>query len=116
MRTKLDDHPRFSAPKRPPHSFTVDHYAGQVTYSSLFMMDKNKDFVIAEHAQLMASSEFDFVRCGSASWGQLLGLLGAPLHFAGVSLSTRSLQGPYLCSQECRGLSADCHRAVQDHL
>eukprot|EP00891_Asterochloris_glomerata_P005032 jgi/Astpho2/5032/e_gw1.00071.58.1_t len=62
VRTKLDDHPRFSAPKRPPHSFTVDHYAGQVTYSSLFMMDKNKDFVIAEHAQLMASSEFDFVR------------------------------------------------------
>ena len=65
MRTKLDDHPRFSAPKRPPHSFTVDHYAGQVTYSSLLMMDKNKDFVIAEHAQLMASSDFEFVRCGS---------------------------------------------------
>ena len=77
VRTKLDDHPRFSAPKRPPHSFTVDHYAGQVTYSSLLMMDKNKDFVIAEHAQLMASSEFEFVRWGCQCPGAASGPAGS---------------------------------------
>ena len=62
IRTKLDEHPRFTAPKRPPHGFTVDHYAGKVTYSSVYLLDKNKDFVIAEHAQLVASSSLEFIR------------------------------------------------------
>ena len=104
MRTKLDDHPRFSAPKRPPHSFTVDHYAGQVTYSSLLMMDKNKDFVIAEHAQLMASSEFEFVRCGSPRPGtRLLGLLAAPLRSAGSSLKYTEPAGATSVLSEVQG-------------
>ena len=54
--------PRFDAPKRPPDSFGVEHYAGKVNYSSLLMMDKNKDFVIAEHAALLTASGFQFAR------------------------------------------------------
>lgn len=55
--------PRFDAPKRPPDSFGVEHYAGKVNYSSLLLMDKNKDFVIAEHAALLTASGFQFARC-----------------------------------------------------
>ena len=62
VRTKLAGQPRFDAPKRPPDSFSVDHYAGKVTYSSLLLMDKNKDFVIAEHAGLLKASGFQFAR------------------------------------------------------
>lgn len=50
------------APKRPQHSFGVEHYAGRVTYITNHIMDKNKDFVIQEHQQLMANSGLDFVR------------------------------------------------------
>lgn len=63
LRTRLDDHSRFTAPKRPPHSFAVEHYAGRVTYNALLLMDKNKDFTVAEHQQLMQNSDFWFMRC-----------------------------------------------------
>ena len=62
VRTRLNGRPRFDAPKHPAHNFSVDHYAGKVTYSSLLLMDKNKDFVIAEHAALMKASGFAFAR------------------------------------------------------
>ena len=62
LRTRLAEQPRFAAPKRPQHSFGVEHYAGRVTYVTNYLMDKNKDFVIQEHAQLMRSSGFDFIR------------------------------------------------------
>ncbi|DBB00655.1 hypothetical protein WJX82_006589 [Trebouxia sp. C0006] len=62
VRTRLAEQPRFEAPKRPPHGFSVDHYAGKVTYSTLLLMDKNKDFVIAEHAALLKASGFQFAR------------------------------------------------------
>lgn len=62
VRTRLAEQARFDAPKRPPHSFSVDHYAGKVTYSTLLLMDKNKDFVIAEHAALLKASGFQFAR------------------------------------------------------
>ena len=61
VRTRLAGRPRFDAPKHPAHGFSVDHYAGKVTYSSLLLMDKNKDFVIAEHAALMKASGFMFL-------------------------------------------------------
>lgn len=70
VRTKLTGMPRFEAPKRPPDSFGVEHYAGKVNYSSLLLMDKNKDFVIAEHAALLAASGFQFARYASAAQQQ----------------------------------------------
>ena len=42
IRTKLAKMRRFEAPKRPQHAFTVDHYAGKVTYSPDLLMAKNK--------------------------------------------------------------------------
>ena len=68
LRTRLAEQPRFAAPKRPQHSFGVEHYAGRVTYVTNYLMDKNKDFVIQEHAQLMRSSGFDFVRQVARTW------------------------------------------------
>jgi myosin heavy subunit len=42
LRTRLADHNRFVAPKRPQHAFAVEHYAGRVTYSSEMLLEKNK--------------------------------------------------------------------------
>lgn len=42
LRTRLADHGRFVAPKRPQHAFAVEHYAGRVTYSSELLLEKNK--------------------------------------------------------------------------
>ncbi|PSC74954.1 Myosin-J heavy chain isoform A [Micractinium conductrix] len=62
LRSRLAATPRFSAPRRAPHAFAVDHYAGEVVYSSEQLMDKNKDFVVAEHAHLLGSSELTITR------------------------------------------------------
>lgn len=42
LRTRLAGLPRFAAPKRAQHAFAVDHYAGEVVYSTEHLMDKNK--------------------------------------------------------------------------
>lgn len=57
------DLPRFEAPKRPQYSFGVQHYAGQVIYSTEQLIDKNKDFTIQEHANYMQTSKNPFIRC-----------------------------------------------------
>ena len=56
LRTRLKSHPRFGIPRRDQHAFAVDHYAGEVCYSTEALLDKNRDFVVAEHAALMAKS------------------------------------------------------------
>lgn len=62
LRTNLKENSRFLAPNRPQHSFGIEHYAGRVVYVTNLMMDKNKDFVVREHQQLMNSSEHPLVR------------------------------------------------------
>ncbi|BDA45618.1 Myosin-17 [Coccomyxa sp. Obi] len=62
LRTRLADHGRFVAPKRPQHAFAVEHYAGRVTYSSELLLEKNKDFVVAEHVGLLRSSKSQFIQ------------------------------------------------------
>eukprot|EP00803_Ostreobium_quekettii_P000595 evm.model.scf_649.4 EVM.evm.TU.scf_649.4 scf_649:26519-48447(+) len=54
-------HKRFSKPRRSVTSFTLDHYAGAVTYQVTNFMAKNKDFVIFEHQDLLGSSGLEFV-------------------------------------------------------
>ncbi|KAL4419268.1 hypothetical protein ABPG77_004826 [Micractinium sp. CCAP 211/92] len=62
LRTRLAGLPRFGAPRRAQHAFAVDHYAGEVVYSTEHLMDKNKDFVVAEHAHLLGSSSVTIIR------------------------------------------------------
>ena len=53
---------RFSKPKLSQTGFAIEHYAGGVAYKTDNFLNKNKDFVVAEHQQLMQSSDQAFVR------------------------------------------------------
>lgn len=52
---------RFSKPKLSRTSFTISHYAGEVSYHSDLFLDKNKDYVVAEHQDLLTASKCPFV-------------------------------------------------------
>ncbi|GJP35900.1 hypothetical protein CLOM_g20443 [Closterium sp. NIES-68] len=54
-------HPRFEKPKLSQTDFTINHYAGQVTYQCDLFLDKNKDYVVAEHQDLLGNSKDAFV-------------------------------------------------------
>ncbi|XP_024031293.1 myosin-6 isoform X1 [Morus notabilis] len=55
------DHKRFSKPKLARSDFTICHYAGEVTYQTELFLDKNKDYVVAEHQDLLSASKCSFV-------------------------------------------------------
>ncbi|KAF5195221.1 Myosin [Thalictrum thalictroides] len=55
------NHNRFSKPKLSQTDFTIGHYAGDVTYQTEFFLDKNKDYVVAEHQALLCDSKCSFV-------------------------------------------------------
>ncbi|KAM6583545.1 hypothetical protein CsatB_010547 [Cannabis sativa] len=52
---------RFIKPKLSRTSFTISHYAGEVTYQADHFLDKNKDYVVAEHQDLLTASRCSFV-------------------------------------------------------
>ncbi|XP_044463733.1 myosin-17 isoform X3 [Mangifera indica] len=52
---------RFIKPKLSRTSFTISHYAGEVTYLAELFLDKNKDYVVAEHQVLLTASKCPFV-------------------------------------------------------
>ncbi|GFQ02596.1 myosin-8 [Phtheirospermum japonicum] len=55
------DHKRFVKPKLSRTDFTICHYAGDVTYQTELFLDKNKDYVVAEHQALLSASNCSFV-------------------------------------------------------
>ncbi|KAK4407291.1 Myosin-8 [Sesamum angolense] len=64
------NHKRFSKPKLARSDFTISHYAGDQkldckictrTYQTEQFLDKNKDYVIAEHQALLNASKCSFV-------------------------------------------------------
>ncbi|KAL9463743.1 hypothetical protein AB3S75_001531 [Citrus x aurantiifolia] len=52
---------RFSKPKLSLTDFTILHYAGEVTYQANHFLDKNKDYVVAEHQALLTAAKCSFV-------------------------------------------------------
>ncbi|KAG2402739.1 Myosin-11 Myosin XI [Vigna angularis] len=55
------DHKRFIKPKLTRSDFTVCHYAGDVQYQSEHFLDKNKDYVVPEHQEMLSASKCSFV-------------------------------------------------------
>ncbi|XVE89949.1 hypothetical protein DITRI_Ditri20bG0037300 [Diplodiscus trichospermus] len=54
-------HKRFVKPKLSRTDFTIAHYAGEVLYQSDQFLDKNKDYVVPEHQDLLSASKCPFV-------------------------------------------------------
>ncbi|XP_057977579.1 myosin-17-like [Malania oleifera] len=52
---------RFIKPKLSRTDFTISHYAGEVPYQADLFLDKNKDYVVAEHQALLTASNCSFV-------------------------------------------------------
>ncbi|KAK8473044.1 hypothetical protein PHAVU_001G039301 [Phaseolus vulgaris] len=48
-------HPRLGKEKFSQTDFTVSHYAGKVTYHTDTFLDKNRDYVVVEHCNLLSS-------------------------------------------------------------
>ncbi|KAM4108743.1 hypothetical protein ACB094_03G068500 [Castanea mollissima] len=55
------NHKRFIKPKLSRTDFTISHYAGEVLYQSDLFLDKNKDYVVPEHQDLLDDSKCPFV-------------------------------------------------------
>ncbi|VVA11712.1 PREDICTED: myosin-15 [Prunus dulcis] len=54
-------HPRLEKAKFSETDFTMSHYAGKVTYHTDTFLDKNRDYVVVEHCNLLSSSKCPFV-------------------------------------------------------
>ncbi|MCD7467399.1 hypothetical protein HAX54_004819 [Datura stramonium] len=52
---------RFVKPKLSLTDFTIAHYAGEVQYQSDQFLDKNKDYVVPEHQDLLSASKCPFI-------------------------------------------------------
>ncbi|RZC68060.1 hypothetical protein C5167_031318 [Papaver somniferum] len=58
------DHPRLAKTKFSQTDFTVSHYAGKaghVTYQTDIFLDKNRDYVVVEHCNLLSASKCSFL-------------------------------------------------------
>ncbi|XP_042486248.1 myosin-15 isoform X2 [Macadamia integrifolia] len=54
-------HPRLEKAKFSETDFTISHYAGKVNYQTDSFLDKNRDYVVVEHCNLLSSSKCSFV-------------------------------------------------------
>ncbi|XP_039021834.1 myosin-16-like [Hibiscus syriacus] len=54
-------HKRFVKPKLARTEFTIVHYAGEVQYQCDLFLDKNKDYVVPEHQEMLSASKCSFV-------------------------------------------------------
>ncbi|KAL0323692.1 UNVERIFIED_CONTAM: Myosin-15, partial [Sesamum calycinum] len=54
-------HQRLEKAKFSETDFTISHYAGKVNYQTETFLDKNRDYVVVEHCNLLASSRCSFI-------------------------------------------------------
>nr|XP_019710669.1 protein OPAQUE1-like [Elaeis guineensis] len=54
-------HLRLEKPKFSETEFTLSHYAGKVIYQTDSFLDKNRDYVVIEHRNLLSSSKCSFI-------------------------------------------------------
>jgi len=59
---QIKSHKRFEKPRRSNTAFTIEHYAGQVTYQTDNFLKKNRDYIVAEHQDMLGNSTIAFVR------------------------------------------------------
>ncbi|KAG6536420.1 hypothetical protein ZIOFF_001476 [Zingiber officinale] len=53
--------PRLGKEKFAELDLIISHYAGKVTYQTEFFLDKNRDYIVVEHCNLLSSSRCSFV-------------------------------------------------------
>ena len=70
VREKLAFRPHFAAPKMPHTSFIVQHYAGEVLYSTDGFVDSNRDILQPALIDLMLSSTSAFVQALFTDFGE----------------------------------------------
>ncbi|KAM0836949.1 hypothetical protein ACQ4PT_061982 [Festuca glaucescens] len=56
MFRNLSSHPRLEKTKFSETDFSISHYAGKVTYQTDSFLEKNRDYIVAEHCNLLSSS------------------------------------------------------------
>ncbi|CAO2047305.1 unnamed protein product [Urochloa humidicola] len=61
MFRNFSSHPRLEKTKFSETDFTISHYAGKVTYQTDSFLEKNRDYIVAEHCNLLSSSRCQFV-------------------------------------------------------
>ncbi|THU57836.1 hypothetical protein C4D60_Mb03t07760 [Musa balbisiana] len=54
-------HSRLEKEKFSETDFTILHYAGKVTYQTKSFLDKNRDYIVIEHCNLLSSSRCPFI-------------------------------------------------------
>eukprot|EP01133_Synstelium_polycarpum_P013441 gene13441-15840_t len=60
--SKLSAAPKFEKPRFSSTAFTINHYAGKVTYETDQFLDKNKDFMIPEQILVLQKASFGFIK------------------------------------------------------
>ncbi|KAJ1281297.1 hypothetical protein BS78_04G295700 [Paspalum vaginatum] len=61
MFRNFSSHARLEKTKFSETDFTISHYAGKVTYQTDSFLEKNRDYIVAEHCNLLSSSRCPFV-------------------------------------------------------
>ncbi|MGK3741378.1 MAG: myosin-5 [Bacillariaceae sp.] len=84
---KCKNHPRFSATQsqKADFEFSIEHYAGTVTYDSANFLEKNKDELPKETTELLASSSVRFL----AYLGETLNIEDEPTSASAKSFASR---------------------------
>lgn len=60
---KMEPAAHFSKPRTSPNAFTLQHYAGPVTYHTIGFVQKNRDAISPDHIAMLKTSPVGGVVC-----------------------------------------------------